>query len=134
MRDRIAVLAAVLVILVLATLGPGLIARRGQLIGCSRDLPGCPGEVDEKPFAYLADDGREVGPGDAQVAARDAADEELLAADVVPGRPGGAVSQFQPDQGDQRGVGAVRPRGRLSHARVSGAVTIRATRPPTGPA
>lgn len=61
LRERIALLAGLFIILVLATLGPGLIARRGQLIGCSRDLPGCPGDVDEKPFAYLADDGRVEG-------------------------------------------------------------------------
>jgi hypothetical protein len=61
MRDRITLLASLFVVLVVATLGPGVFARRGQLIGCSRDLPGCPGNVDEKPFAYAADDGRVEG-------------------------------------------------------------------------
>ena len=61
MRDRIAVLIGFFIILVLATLGPGLIARRGQLIGCSIDLPGCPGSAEEKPFVLQADDGRVEG-------------------------------------------------------------------------
>ena len=61
LRDRIAVLVGFFIFLVLATLGPGLIARRGQLIGCSIDVPGCPGSADEKSFAYQADDGRVEG-------------------------------------------------------------------------
>src|SRR5438046_1498005 len=61
LRDRIAVLIGLFIILVLATLGPGLIARRGQLIGYSIDLPGCPGSAEEKPFVLQADDGRVEG-------------------------------------------------------------------------
>ena len=61
MRDRIAVLVGILLLLMLATLGPGLVIRRGQLIGCSVDAPGCPGSADQKSFAYPANDGRVEG-------------------------------------------------------------------------
>ncbi len=61
MRDRAVVLAGLFMVLVLVTLGAGLVVRRGQLIGCSLDAPGCPGSAERKPFAYQAGDGRVEG-------------------------------------------------------------------------
>ncbi len=62
LRTRTFLLTGLLILLVLVTLGPGLITRHGQHIECSAGAVGCAGQ---NPFDYHADDGRVEGnPGD----------------------------------------------------------------------
>ncbi len=68
LRARILLLTGILVLLVIATLGPGLLTRHGQRLDCSAGAIGCPESGSKSPFDYQADDGRVAGnPGDLMV-------------------------------------------------------------------
>ncbi len=65
MRARTILLTGLLALLVLVTLGPGLITRRGQRIDCSAEAVGC---ADKNPSDDHPADGRGEGnPGDLMV-------------------------------------------------------------------
>ncbi len=87
------------------------------------------------PANDLRDDRRQIGAGDAQIAAGNAADEEFLGGDIVPRRSSAALPQLESHQRQLASAG--RHMGGWGHAKRSialarrqpGTVTIRATRP-----